>query len=178
VQDATGPTTPADLFAYLDSLAIATSTIEHAPVFTVEQAKEHRGELEGGHCKSLFLRDKKGRMWLVVTLEDRQIDLKALPPLLGSGRLSFGSAERLMTYLGVIPGAVTPFAVVNDVEGHVGVALDEAMLESDPLNYHPLDNAMTTAISPTDLLRFLHATGHAPQILDLDAGLESNVATD
>ncbi len=167
--DPAAPAEPDDLFRYLEELGIATSTVEHAPVFTVEEAKRVRGDLDGGHCKSLFLRDKKSRMWLVVLLEDRSLDLKALGPLLGSGRLSFASPTRLMLYLGVIPGAVTPFAVINDRDSQVRVALDAGMLDVDPLNYHPLDNAMTTAIAPDDLLRFLEATEHPPQIIDFDA---------
>lgn len=165
---ATPPATPGDLFAKLEWLGIATDTIRHAPVYTVEEAKALRGELAGGHTKNLFLRNKKGRMWLLTCLEDREIDLKALDARLESGRLSFGSAERLIKHLGVNPGAVTPFAAINDREGAVQVVLDKAMLEKyEILNFHPLDNAMTTAIAPGDLVRFLDATGHVPQVLDL-----------
>lgn len=154
------------LISYLDSLHLETSTVDHPPVFTVEEARRLRGELPGAHSKSLFLRNKKGRMWLAVTLEDRAIDLKDLGERLGAGRLSFGSPERLMRYLGVIPGAVTPFAVINDREGVVQVALDREMLDADPLNFHPLDNAKTTAISASGLLEFLAVTGHDPVLLD------------
>ena len=105
-------------------------------------------------------------MWLVVTLEDRTIDLKDLGDRLGAGRLSFGSADRLMRYLGVIPGAVTPFATINDHAGVVHVALDRAMMEMEPLNFHPLDNTKTTAISADGLRRFLEATGHTPELLE------------
>lgn len=165
--DGTAPATPDDLFRRLDSLAIATRTISHPPVFTVEESKELRGQLEGGHTKNLFLRNKKGKMWLVTCLEDRDIDLKALDARLESGRLSFASAERLMKYLGVIPGAVTPFALMNDTSGAVRAVLDKAMIEDyDVLNFHPLDNAMTTAIAPHDLVSFLNAVGHPPEFLD------------
>lgn len=160
------PTSADGLLAYLDGLGIETRTFEHPPVFTVEEARRLRGTLPGAHSKSLFLRNKKGRMWLVVTLEDRYIDLKDLGERLGAGRLSFGSPDRLMRYLGVIPGAVTPFGVFNDREGAVTVALDRQMLEVDPLNFHPLDNTKTTAISTEGLLRFLHATDHPPEMLD------------
>src|SRR5262245_66414796 len=107
---------PQQLFARLDEFGLKHRTVEHAPVFTVEQAKAHRGELPGHHVKNLFLRNKKEEMWLVVALEDRAVDLKRLGEVLGAGRLSFGSPERLRTYLGVEPGSVTPFAVINDIE--------------------------------------------------------------
>ena len=162
------PAGPQALFARLRDLGIETETLEHAPVFTVDEAKRLRGELPGGHTKNLFLRNKKGRMWLVVCLEDREIDLKALGEQLGSGRLSFASADRLMTYLGVVPGAVTPFAALNDIQGLVQVMLDRGMLAAyDRLNFHPLDNAMTTGIAPADLVRFLQAVDHDPGTLDL-----------
>ena len=161
------PLTSSDLIAYLDDLGITTSTVEHPAVFTVEEARQLRGDLPGAHSKSLFLRNKKGRMWLVVTLEDRPIDLRELGERLQAGRLSFGSPDRLMRYLGVVPGAVTPFGVINDVEQAVTVALDRQMLEREPLNFHPLDNTKTTTISTADLLRFLETTGHDPQLLDL-----------
>jgi len=162
------PATPAALFARLAELGIESETVEHAPVFTVEEAKALRGELPGAHIKNLFLRNKKGAMWLVTCQEDRQIDLKQLGASLGAGRLSFGSAERLMKYLGVLPGAVTPFAVINDRQNTVTVALDRALLDQDPVNCHPLVNTMTTAISGADLVRFLEAEGHPPQILDFE----------
>jgi Ala-tRNA(Pro) deacylase len=161
--------TPTQLFAFLDELGIETRTVAHAAVFTVDEAKRLRGELPGAHSKSLFLRNKKGRMWLVVALEDRQIDLKALGEMLEAGRLSFGSPERLMRYLGVIPGAVTPFGAMNDREQEVQIVLDSEMLDSPPLNFHPLDNAQTTAISREGLIRFLEATDHSPVLIDFPA---------
>jgi Ala-tRNA(Pro) deacylase len=164
------PTSPDQLFARLEALGIRTRTARHPPVFTVAEARALRGELPGGHIKNLFLRNKKGEMWLVVAEEDRAIDLKALADKLGAGRLSFGSAERLMTYLGVVPGAVTPFALINDRQGQVKVAIDRAVLAQNPVNCHPLTNDMTTAIAPDDLLAFLAATGHKPTILDLGNG--------
>ena len=162
----TEPSTPAQLLAYLEELGIETSTVTHPAVFTVDEAKRLRGTLPGAHSKSLFLRNKKGRMWLLVVLEDRQIDLKALGERLEAGRLSFGSPERLMQYLGVIPGAVTPFGAINDQAGEVQVALDKKMVDSSLLNFHPLDNTQTTAIPPDGLLRFLEATGHSPELID------------
>ena len=160
---------PQALFARLDALGLAHRTVEHAPVFTVEEARQHRGVLPGHHIKNLFLRNKKEEMWLVVALEDRAIDLKRLGEKLGAGRLSFGSPERLAKYLGVEPGSVTPFAVINDTGHKVTLVLDEGLkggLEADgPVNAHPLTNTMTTAISLADLGRFFEATGHVPQWL-------------
>jgi Ala-tRNA(Pro) deacylase len=167
----TQPVTPAQLFAHLENLGIRTRTAQHPPVFTVEEARALRGSLPGAHIKNLFLRNKKGdEMWLVVAEENRQIDLKRLGETLGAGRLSFGSPERLMACLGVPPGAVSPFALINDREGRVKVAIDKAVLAQSPVNCHPLTNDRTTAIAPADLLAFIEASGHRPMILDLDNG--------
>ena len=157
---------PQQLFAKLAALGIAQRTVEHPPVFTVEEAKALRGNLPGHHIKNLFLRNKKEEMWLVVALEDRAIDLKRLGEALGAGRLSFGSPERLRRHLGVEPGSVTPFALVNDETHVVRLALDRGVAEGGPVNAHPLVNTMTTAIAPADLLRLFEATGHAPRWLD------------
>jgi Ala-tRNA(Pro) deacylase len=162
------PTSPQALLARLEELGIAVATFRHPPVHTVDEAKALRGDLAGAHIKNLFLRNKKGAMWLVTCLEDRHIDLKALGQALGAGRFSFGSAARLMTYLGVLPGAVTPFGVINDTEGKVRMVLDKALLGRDPINAHPLVNDMTAAVSPAGLMCFLEAAGHAPQIFDFD----------
>jgi Ala-tRNA(Pro) deacylase len=161
------PATPEALLDRLAALGVATRTVTHPPVFTVDQARRLRGDLPGAHTKSLFLRDKKGAMWLVTCLEHRTVDLHALAARIGAKRLSFGSPERLMAYLGVIPGAVSPFAVINDVGGAVRVVLDRALLDDETVNLHPLDNARTTAIATRDLVRFLEAEGHAPELLDL-----------
>lgn len=161
--------TPDQLFAFLDGLGIVHRTVSHPPLFTVEQSQTLRGQIPGGHNKNLFLKDKDGALFLVVLLEDARIDLKALPRLLGCGRLSFGSADLLRTALGVEPGAVTPFALINDPERHVTPVLDAAMLEFDPLNYHPLVNTMTTSIARDDLVRFVRATGHSPLIRRVSA---------
>jgi Ala-tRNA(Pro) deacylase len=161
------PLTPEMLFARLDALGIPHRTYTHPPVFTVEEAKALRGTLPGGHCKSLFLKDRKGGLWLVVALEECRVDLKALADRLGAPRFSFGSAELLYEVLGVRPGSVTPFAVINDGAGRVAVVLQHAMLAHDPLNYHPLENDRTTAIGPGDLVRFLESSGHGPRIVDI-----------
>jgi Ala-tRNA(Pro) deacylase len=159
------PKTPDQLFAALDALGIKYSTVKHAPLFTVEQSRNLRGQIPGGHTKNLFLRDKKHAIYLVVTLEDAEIDLKGLHRQLGAtGRFSFGSADLLRELLGVEPGAVTPFGAINDTEGRVTVVLDSAMMEHETLNYHPLVNIMTTSIQRDDLVKFLESTGHMPRI--------------
>jgi Ala-tRNA(Pro) deacylase len=165
------PATPEELLAYLGTLGIAVTTHAHAPVFTVEEARQMRGRLPGAHCKSLYLRDKKGAEFLVVCLEDRRLDMKALAALIGAGRLSFGSPERMRARLGVEPGSVTPFAAINDRGGdpsaRIRVVLDAEMMRAPLVNYHPLVNSQTTAIAPDDLRCFLAATGHAPLTVDL-----------
>ena len=159
------PATAADLFAFLDGLRITHKTVEHPPLFTVEESQALRGKIPGGHTKNLFLKDKKGALFLVVALEDAKIALNGLHRLLGaSGRFSFGSAEQMLEFLGVTPGSVTPFAVLNDKPGRVAVILDQAMMRHEVLNYHPLTNTMTTTIARDDLLKFLRATGHEPRI--------------
>jgi len=160
--------TPETLFARLDALGIAVETVEHEPVFTVDEARRLRGTIPGGHVKNLFLRDKKGRQWLVVCEEERPVDLKALAGRIGAGRLSFGSPERLRAALGVEPGSVTPFAVINDPGAAVQTVLDARLMAFETINAHPLVNTMTTAIARDDLLRFIEACGHTPQIVDLD----------
>jgi Ala-tRNA(Pro) deacylase len=164
------PATPDHLFAYLDGLGIAHQTVNHPPVFTVEEARSLRGKVPGGHTKNLFLRDKKGALFLVVAPEDAVIELRSLHRLLGaSGRFSFGSAELLRETLGVEPGSVTPFAAINDEAGRVTVVLDATMMANDKLNFHPLANTGTTTISRDGLLKFLEATGHRPRIEPVSA---------
>ena len=159
------PATPDDLFAFLDKLGIAHATVRHAPAFTVEDARALRGEIAGAHTKNLFLKDKKDALFLVVALEDAAIELKSLHRRLGaSGRFSFGSAEQMLETLGVEPGSVTPFGVLNDTQGRITVVLDAAMMAHATLNFHPLANTMTTSIGRDDLVRFLAATGHSPRI--------------
>jgi Ala-tRNA(Pro) deacylase len=160
------------LFERLAALGIETTTVNHAPVFTVEESQRLRGELPGGHCKSLFLKDKKGALWLVVAMEDSRVDLKALQKTLGAGRLSFGKPELMAEVLGVTPGSVTPFAAINDGEGRVQVVLDERIFDHDTVNYHPLFNDATTALAPGDLVRFLEATEHAPMRITLEPAQE------
>jgi Ala-tRNA(Pro) deacylase len=163
LEDGTAPATPEQLLARLEALGVQATTHRHPPVFTVEEAQALKGDLPGAHTKNLFLRDKKGAMWLIVALFDRKIDLLSLSKVLGvSGRLSFGSADRMIRFLGVTPGAVTPFAIVNDHGGAVSVAVDEGLRDQEIWNAHPLDNAMTTAVRGEDMVRFLEAEGHSP----------------
>ena len=174
------PATRVDLLACLEKLGIATTTVEHPPLFTVEESRALRGEIPGGHTKNLFLKDKKDRVFLVVAEEDADIDMKALHRRIGaSGRLSFGRPELLAELLGLIPGAVTPFGAINDTSGRVTVILDQDLMRHGRLNFHPLENTATTNISAGDLVRFLRHTGHEPRILAVSgaepalAGLES-----
>ena len=162
------PTTPDELFAYLDRLGIAHRSVTHPPLFTVEQSQALRGRIPGGHTKNLFLKDKKGALYLVTALEDAAIDLKSLHRLLGaSGRFSFGSAEQLREILGVEPGAVTPFGVINDTARRIAVILDAALMAHAEINAHPLVNTMTTTLGRDDLVKFVRATGHEPRIVEV-----------
>jgi Ala-tRNA(Pro) deacylase len=159
------PATPDNLFAFLDTLGIAHKTVTHPAVFTVEEARDLRGAIAGGHTKNLFLRDKKGAAYLVVAPEEAAVELRPLHRLLGaSGRFSFGSAELMRDLLGVAPGSVTPFAAINDKDRRVTVVLDAALMAHEALNFHPLVNTATTTISRDGLLKFLAATGHPPRI--------------
>jgi Uncharacterized conserved protein len=160
--------TRTDLFAHLDALGIAHATVDHPPLHTVEESRALRGELPGGHAKNLLVKDKKSRVFLVVAREDLPLDLKKLHGVIGAqGRVSFCSAEQMGELLGVKPGSVTPFGVVNDTGKVVTVVLDDGLLALDPLNFHPLENTATTTIARADLLRFLEATGHAPLVVTL-----------
>jgi Ala-tRNA(Pro) deacylase len=154
-----------DLFRRFAALGIETTTVEHPPVFTVEEAKALRGEIPGGHCKNLFLKDKKDQVWLVVCLEEADVDLKGLPARIGAARLSFGRPELLRDVLKVEPGSVTPFALINDRGCRANVILDQAMMRHELLNFHPLVNSATTTIRSADLLKFIRACGHHPKIV-------------
>jgi Ala-tRNA(Pro) deacylase len=159
------PATRDDLFSRFKALGIETTTRDHAPVYTVEEARALRGEIAGGHCKNLFLKDDKGTIWLIVCLEEAQVDLKAAPARIGSRRLSFGKAELLKEVLGVEPGSVTPFGLINDTEKRVNVVLDAAMMAHELVNYHPLENTATTTIRSQDLVAFIRSCGHDPKVV-------------
>ena len=159
------PTTPEMLLKALDSLKISYEIHHHEPIFTVEEGLHLKSKIPGIHCRNLFLKDKKGKMFLITAANETKIDLKSLPERLDCGRLSFASKERLMEHLGIYPGAVTPFTAINDTMHTVQMILDKTMMEADIMNVHPLDNAMSIGFAPKDLLKFLGHTGHTPQIL-------------
>ena len=159
------PTSPQDVFKIFQQLDIAYELYRHAPVFTVEESGKIDREIPGTHCRNLFLRDKKKKNFLVVLANETEIDLKSAQELIGCGRLSFGSAERLWAHLGIRPGSVCPFTVINDKDHQVQVILDEYMMAQELVCYHPMDNAMTVSLSPRDLLKFFAHTGHKPIVL-------------
>jgi Ala-tRNA(Pro) deacylase len=160
------PASRDDLLAFLDRLGVAHATLEHPAVFRVGEGEEIKAALPGGHSKNLFLKDAKGQLWLVCALQETVVDLKRLPGVIGSGRLSFGSEALLLETLGVRPGSVTVFALINDTAHRVKLVLDLALLESDPINFHPLSNEATTAVSRDGLTAFLRAIGVAATVVD------------
>ena len=163
------PATPEQVFAALDKLGVTHSTITHAPMRTVADSMALRDGVPGGYSKNLFLRNRKGKMIVVTMLEHRTVNLKALGQQLGLGKPSFASEQRLMHYLGVIPGAVTPLAVINDTGNAVTAVLDKALLEKDPLHFHPCDNSMTTTVSAAGLLEYMRRYHQEPVIVDFDS---------
>ena len=159
---------PDDLLVILDQLDIAHTTIKHPPMFTVAESKKHRNTpTRGSYTKNLFLRNKKGLMWLITCPEDGCLDLPSLAARLQAGRLSFGSADRLMKFLGGTPGAVAPLALINDTVESVSFVIEEEQLRQPMIHLHPLVNTQTTRIATRDLLRFARYTGHPPLCLRL-----------
>ena len=171
------PASRADLFAAFDALGIAHRTVDHPAVFTVEDGASIKGEMPGGHTKNLFLKDKAGALVLVSALGETRVPVnrlhKALAETPGGGaqRFSFAKEELLWDALGVRPGSVTAFALINDPGpgGRVRMVLDAALLACDLVNFHPLENTATTAIARDDLLAFIHATGREPDVIDFAA---------
>jgi len=163
------PATRQDLFERLRELQIATRTVEHEPLFTVAESSKLEHELPGAHTKNLFLRDEAGELFLVVAASATRVDLKALARTLRAGRFSFGKPELLMQALGVLPGSVTAFAVINDPMRAVRVVIDAELMRQESINCHPLENTATTNIGRDDLLRFLRACGHEPRVAVLGA---------
>ena len=162
--------TESDLFAFLAGLGIETTTHRHPPLFTVAESQELRGQIDGGHTKNLFLKDKKDNFFLLTVDEQATVDLKQVHHLIGAAsRVSFGKPEMLMELMGVIPGSVTVFGLINDTDRRVNVVLDETLMAQPVINAHPLTNEATTSIRPSDLLRFIEATGHEPAILKVSA---------
>ena len=161
------PTPATSLFEILAGLSISYRLYQHKPVFTVGESLGIERDIPGAHCRNLFVRDKKETMFLVVAQNETLIDLKKLSGLLECGRLSFGSADRLWNYLGVRPGSVCPFAIINDKDNAVTIVLDQAMMQNDIVNYHPMENHMTIGLTPDELIKFIEHAGHKPMILDL-----------
>lgn len=165
------PPVPVDrsaLLASLEAMNWKTNTIEHPPLFTVEDSRALRGEIEGGHTKNLFLKDKRDNFFLLTAEEDTEVNLKQLHKLIGgASRFSFGKPEKLFEILGVTPGAVTAFGLINDRNQNIHFAIDQRLLRHEKINCHPLTNDATTTIAADDLLAFARWTGHEPQIVDL-----------
>jgi Ala-tRNA(Pro) deacylase len=170
--------TPEQLLARLAAMGIDADTVQHEAVFTVAASRGVKARIPGAHSKNLFVKDKKGRFFLISARDETPIDLKRAHEAIGAcGRLSFGSADQLRRLLGVEPGSVTPFAVANDGAGLVTIILDEALMSHERVNFHPLVNTMTTGVSRDDLVRFLTATGHPPRIVRLPEPPEENCRT-
>jgi Ala-tRNA(Pro) deacylase len=165
---------PMTLLDYLRDSGVDHRVYTHEPVFTVAEAERVSGEILGTHTRNLFLRDKKETMFLVTLRHDTRVDLKKLAGVLGAGKLSFGSPERLWTYLGVTPGSVTPLAILNDSEKRVQLVLEKGMMAEDLVNFHPLINSMTVGMTPTGLMTLLEKHAMTPQILDLSLAAPDN----
>lgn len=160
------PISRQDLFDYLDGLNIIHKTYNHAPIFTVDEGADIKANMPGGHTKNLFLKDKAGQFFLICALGDTPIRINKLHPILGCKRLSFGKAEALLGLLGMTPGSITLFSILNDTNHQVTLILDKALFNHDIVNFHPLLNDATTAISSSDMIKFAKTTGHHPVILD------------
>ena len=163
-----------ELLAAYDEMGLVHKTVDHPAIFTVDEGRDLKRDMPGGHSKNLFLKDKKGALSLVVALSDTRVDLVGLGKTLGAkGRLSFGKPDLMTATLGVIPGAVTPFVLINrSAKALSHVIFDKALLACDPVWFHPLENTASTAMSPGDLLDFAGNCGFEPQIMDLSAPLE------
>lgn len=161
------PASRDELMQFFESHQIEVTTVDHQPVFTVAESGDLHDRIPGGHTKNLFVKDKKGRLFLIVALHDATIDLKKIHQVIGAqGRVSFGNADLLMEVLGVTPGSVTPFTLINDRDAQrVTPVFDAAMMEHETLNYHPLSNDATTSIAKEDLLKFAEMCGHQVQVL-------------
>lgn len=158
--------TPEPLCSVFATLGISATSYSHEAIYTVEQGRHLQKALPGGHTKNLFLKDKHKNLWLVVALEQTVINLKALAKFLNCGSLSFGNPDLMQQFLGVTPGSVTPFGLINDPAQTVRPVLDQAMMQENPLYFHPLINTISTAITPQDLQKFIKAQGHTARIVD------------
>lgn len=158
-----------DLIAFFDAHGIDHATTDHEAVFRVGEGEGIKDDIPGAHTKNLFLKDAKGRLWLISAKDDTVIDLKRLHTVIGSARLSFGSAELMGETLGVTPGSVTAFAMINDARRAVTFVLDAALADAERVNFHPLINTATTTVSQAGLRRFFAALGIAPLVVDFAA---------
>lgn len=158
-----------EFLAFLDQMGVSHTTYDHPAVFRVEEGEEIKRAMPGAHTKNLFLKDAKDQLWLVSAEGHAKIDLKRLHQVIGSARLSFGSAELMERTLGVTPGSVTAFALVNDRERRVRFVLDRTLAEAEIVNFHPLTNTATTGVSQPGFRRFLAAIGVEPLVVDFDA---------
>ncbi len=158
--------TRTELFAFFDQLGIGHSTVEHDAVFRVGEGEEIKAVITGVHTKNLFLKDAKNRFWLVSAADTTLIDLKKLPARIGSARLSFGSPDLLLATLGVTPGSVTAFALINDNEKRVSFVLDSELAGAELINFHPLTNTATTTIDKRGFERFMESIGVSPFVVD------------
>lgn len=173
------PASTADLQTYLRDLGFETTTVAHPPLHTVEESRALRGTIAGAHTKNLFLKDKKGALFLVVALEDAEIDLKKLHHRIGAtGRVSFGKPDLLLETLGVLPGSVTPFGLINDQPARLRVVLDRGLVAHPTINCHPLINTATTTIRSVDLIAFIRSTGHEPDLVAVDDAVRTTPGTD
>jgi Ala-tRNA(Pro) deacylase len=166
---ATPPFDRDGLLAFLSAHEIGHLTHDHPAVFRVEEGLELKASLPGAHTKNLFLKDKKDRLWLISARQDTVIDLKTAPRLIGSDRLSFGNETLMWETLGVRPGSVTALGLINDVDRRVDFVLDQRLWEADIVNFHPLTNTATTALTQDAFRRFLAAIGRAPVVADFAA---------
>ena len=158
-----------ELIAFFDAHGVDHATTEHEAVFRVGEGEEIKHGIEGAHTKNLFLKDAKGRLWLISAQDTTVIDLKRLHLVIGAARLSFGAAELMAETLGVTPGSVTAFAMINDVEHRVTFVLDRALAQAEQVNFHPLTNTATTTVSQAGLRKFLATLGIAPLVVDFGA---------
>ncbi|HKJ97881.1 MAG TPA: prolyl-tRNA synthetase associated domain-containing protein [Desulfotignum sp.] len=154
-----------ELLSVLTDIGIAYTNHEHPAVFTVEEAALHQSGIAGAHSKNLFFKDKKKNLFLVVTLADKPIRIKEVAKKIGGNNMSFAKPDLLMEVLGMIPGAVTPFAAINIKDHDVKIVLDEELMENDLLNFHPLENTATTTIKSQDLVKFLEHCGRSPEMI-------------
>lgn len=154
--------------ALIAALGLSARTVDHPPLFTVEESQALRGEIPGAHTKNLFLKDKGSNLFLVTAEESSPLDLKQLDKVIGAkGRVSFASAEQLLDALGILPGSVSPLALVNDKAGRVRFILEDKLAKAEHINVHPLVNTQTTTLRVGDLIRYIEATNHAVTTLAL-----------